>query len=93
LTGSDFADEEKTFNFLLQLIEQTKTKKRIIIFTAKTFTIQMPSSDEHALASTEFVRILRKAIRTQLFGVTEDDPLPMRIHVQQEGGRIFFPMC
>ena len=92
LTGSDFADEERTFNLLLQLIEQTKTKKRIIVFTAKTFTIQMPSYDEHALASTELVRILRKAIRTQLFGVTEDDPLPMRINFQQ-GGRIFFPIC
>ena len=53
----------------------------------------MPSSDERALASAELVRILRKAIRTQLFGVTEDDPLPTRINFQQEGGRIFVPMC
>ena len=89
LTGSDFADKENTFNFLLQLIEQTQTRKRIIVFTAQRFTIQLAYSDEHALAATELVRILRKAILKQLFGVTEDDPLPIRINFQQ-GGRIFY---
>ena len=73
------------------MVEQTKTRKRIIVFTAQRFTIQMPCSDEHALAASEMVRILRKAIRKQLFGVTEDDPLPIRINFQQEGGRIAFP--
>jgi hypothetical protein len=75
------------------LIEQTKTKKRIIVFTARTFKIQTPFSDEHALAASELIRILRKAIRTQLFGVTEDDPLPIRINFQQQGGRNIFCRC
>ena len=51
----------------------------------------MRSADEHAFASAEMVRILRKAIRQQLFGLSEDDPLPMRINFQQKGGRIAFP--
>lgn len=91
LRASDFADQEMTFNFLSDLIEQTKTRKRIIVFTAQCFTIQMSCSDEHALAAAEMVRIWRTAIRKQLFGVTEDNPLPIRINFQQEGGRIVFP--
>ena len=92
LTGADSHDQQKSYDFLCQLAEQTKTRKRIVIFTSQRFTIQMPSSDEHAIASTEMVRILRKAIRQQMFGLlSDDDPLPMRINIQQEGGRIAFP--
>jgi hypothetical protein len=92
LTGPDFDDHQKSFDFLYQLAEQTKTRKRIVVFTSQRFTIQMPCSDEHAIAATEMVRILRKAIRQQMFGLLSDDePLPMRINIQQEGGRIAFP--
>jgi hypothetical protein len=91
LQGTDFEDEDKSFDLLVQLIERLKSKKKIVLFCASRFTIEMPASDQHALASAEFVSMLKTAIRTQLFGLSrESDRLPIRMNFQQEGGRIAF---
>jgi hypothetical protein len=91
LQGPDFTDPDKAYDFIVQWIENLKSKKKICLFTASRFTVEMPASDEHALTSAEFCSLLKTAIRTQLFGLSrESDRLPIRLNFQQEGGRIAF---
>ena len=92
LQGPDFTDpDNKAFDFVVQLIENLKSKKRICLFTPSRLTVEMPASDERAQTSAEFCFLLRTAVRTQLFGLSkESDSLPIRLIFQQKGGRIAF---
>jgi len=89
LEGTDFEDKKKTSDLVVQLLGQSKSRKRIIVFSPSRFTVQMPASDEHALAAAELCSLLKIGIRTQLFGLTrETEQLPLRINFQQDGSRI-----
>lgn len=91
IEGADFSDKKKTFDFVLELIEQSKSKKQIVMFTPGRLAIQMPASNERALASAEILDMLKTAIHTQLFGLTlTSERLPIRINFHQKGGRITF---
>jgi hypothetical protein len=91
LQGPDFTDPDNAFDFVVQLIENLKSKKTICLFTPSRLTVEMPASDERAQTSGEFCFLLRTAVRTQLFGLSsESDSLPIRLIFQQKGGRIAF---
>ena len=91
LEGAEFGDKKKTAGLIVQLIDKSKSRKRIILFTPSRFTVEWPASDEHALAAAELCSLLKTGIRTQLFGLnSETERLPLRINFQQEGGRIIF---
>ena len=82
---------DNAYDFIVQLIENLKSKKKICLFTPSRFTVETPASNQHALASAEFCSLLQTAIRTQLFGLSrESDHLPIRLNFQQKGGRIAF---
>jgi hypothetical protein len=91
LQGAELGDKKKTAEVIVQLIEKSKSRKRVIVFTPSRFTLEMPAFDGHPLASAELCSLLKTGIRIQFFGLTgETDRLPFRINFQQEGGRIIF---
>jgi len=46
--GPDFTDPDNAFDFVVQLIENLKSKKTICLFTPSRLTVEMPASDERA---------------------------------------------
>ena len=83
----DFVNNDETHQLIRSSIEKAHSKKRIILFTAFRFTVQMPASNEHAQTAFEMLACLHRAIKEQLFGLTsEHDEIPSRLTMHQEGG-------